>query len=161
MTIYFLEMHSPLELQPAPCPAGDLHIARMTVKQWEVNRFLYQFVGGDWKWTDRLAWTPEEWRASVDRPEVQTWLALWNGSLAGYYELRQEGRDVEILYFGLSPGFIGKGLGGYLLTCAIRSAWAWDAGRVWVHTCDQDHPAALKNYQRRGMSLYKTETETR
>jgi hypothetical protein len=31
--------------------------------------------------------------------------------------------------------------------------------RVWVHTCTLDHPSALKNYQARGFSLYKTETQ--
>jgi hypothetical protein len=30
---------------------------------------------------------------------------------------------------------------------------------VWVHTCTLDHPAALGNYQARGMVVYKTETE--
>lgn len=159
MAIYFLEMHSPAALQPASCPARDLQIAMMSVKQWEVNRFLYQFVGGDWSWSDRLVWTPAQWRACVDDPGFQTWLALSDGSLAGYYELRQQGRAVEILYFGLCPGFIGQGLGGHLLTSAIRSAWAWNAERVWVHTCDKDHPAALQNYQRRGMTLYKTQEE--
>ena len=162
MTIYFLEMKNPADLCPAPIPAGDLQIAIMTVKQWEVNRFLYEFVGKDWNWKDRLGWTPEQWLACVSAPGFQTWLALDGGSLAGYYELRQEYRDVEILYFGLCPGFIGRGIGGHLLTSAIRSAWARkNAGRVWVHTCDQDHPAALKNYQRRGMTLYKTEEEIR
>jgi GNAT superfamily N-acetyltransferase len=161
MTIYFLEMKNPAELQPALCPDGDLQITRMAVKQWEVNRFLYQFAGGDWNWTDRLVWTPEQWKNCVNDADFQTWLAIRHGSLAGYYELRKEGRDVEILYFGLCPGFIGQGLGGHLLTSAIRSAWGWDAGRVWVHTCDQDHPAALKNYQRRGMTLYKTQEENR
>jgi hypothetical protein len=31
------------------------------------------------------------------------------------------------------------GLGGFLLSEAIRSAWELDPGRVWVHTCTQDH----------------------
>ena len=31
--------------------------------------------------------------------------------------------------------------------------------RVWVHTCTLDHPAALANYQARGMKSYKTEME--
>ena len=31
--------------------------------------------------------------------------------------------------------------------------------RVWVHTCDLDHPNALVNYQARGFSVYKVETK--
>jgi hypothetical protein len=29
---------------------------------------------------------------------------------------------------------------------------------VWVHTCSLDGPAALANYQARGLTLYRTET---
>ena len=57
----------------------------------------------------------------------------------------QKDRSVEIAFFGLLPQFIGKGLGGYLLSEAIRKAWDLDASRVWVHTCTLDHPRALGN----------------
>lgn len=157
MPIFYLEMKDPSALRPAAVPALGLQVARMSVKQWEVNRFLYQWVGGAWRWTDRLIWTPEQWQACIGDPGLHTWLATSGGSLAGYYELRQEGGEVEILYFGLCPGFLGQGLGGHLLTHAIRSAWELNPTRVWVHTCDQDHPAALQNYQSRGMTLYRTD----
>ena len=41
-----------------------------------------------------------------------------------------------------------------MLTEAIRRAWALDAQRVWLHTCTEDHPAALPNYQKRGFRIY-------
>ncbi len=63
---------------------------------------------------------------------------------------------MEIVYFGLLPQFVGQGLGGHLLTEAVERAWQMDARRVWVHTCNLDHPAALKNYQARGFKLYQT-----
>ena len=67
---------------------------------------------------------------------------------------------VEIAYFGLLPEFIGRGLGGALLTSAIEEAWRTSSSvsRVWVHTCTLDHPGALGNYQARGMVIYKQET---
>ena len=67
---------------------------------------------------------------------------------------------VEIAYFGLLPEFIGRGLGGALLTSAIDEAWRTSSSvsRVWVHTCTLDHPGALGNYQARGMVIYKEET---
>jgi GNAT superfamily N-acetyltransferase len=85
--------------------------------------------------------------------------------LAGYYELRRDKHGgVEIAYFGLLPEFIGRGLGGALLTSAIEEAWSPCSGiittRVWVHTCNRDHPQALANYQARGMIVYKIEKET-
>jgi len=73
----------------------------------------------------------------------------------------QRGDDgaVEIIYFGLLPAFVGRGLGGALLSSAIEEAWRVNPLRVWVHTCSLDHPAALANYQARGMKIYKTETQ--
>lgn len=50
------------------------------------------------------------------------------------------------------------GLGGDLLTRALEEAWRLEAKRVWVHTCSLDSPAALANYQARGVRLCKTET---
>jgi GNAT superfamily N-acetyltransferase len=55
------------------------------------------------------------------------------------------------------PSFIGKGLGGPLLSTAISRAWEMGAKRVWVHTCTLDHPRALGNYQARGFAVYRTE----
>jgi GNAT superfamily N-acetyltransferase len=59
----------------------------------------------------------------------------------------------------LLPEFIGRGLGGALLTSAIEEAWRMSPSitRVWVHTCTLDHPGALANYQSRGMVIYKRE----
>ena len=48
-------------------------------------------------------------------------------------------------------------MGGHLLTAAIDRAWGMGADRVWVHTCDLDHPSALPNYQARGMRVFRVE----
>ena len=128
--------------------------------RYEVNRFLYAFVGGSWSWTDKLSWSDQQWRAWVENPGLRTWIAYGNGSPAGYFELhRQAGDCVEIAYFGLAPGFIGRGFGGDLLTRAIECAWAWGARRVWVHTCTLDHSSALANYQARGLVIYQEQTQ--
>jgi GNAT superfamily N-acetyltransferase len=83
-----------------------------------------------------------------------------SGTPAGYFELERQAKGtVEIAYFGLLPGFIGKGLGAYLLTFATRSAWDMGAARVWVHTCDLDHPRALANYQARGFRIFHVESK--
>ena len=66
---------------------------------------------------------------------------------------------MEIAYFGLLPQFVGRGLGGALLTATIERAWQLKPRRVWVHTCTLDHPSALANYQARGFRIYKHETE--
>ena len=81
-------------------------------------------------------------------------MLLYQGTPAGYFELNTEGRDVELAYLGLLPIFVGKGLGGGLLSAAIENAWGAETKRVWVHTSSLDHPYALKNYQDRGFKIY-------
>jgi GNAT superfamily N-acetyltransferase len=81
-----------------------------------------------------------------------------DGESAGYFELyRHDDRSVEIDYFGLKPTFIGRGLGGMLLTRAVQEAWALEAQGVWLHTCTLDSPNALPGYQARGFRSFKTE----
>ncbi len=96
--------------------------------------------------------------AYLNRPDIETWVAYVSGSRAGYFELeRQSEGNVELAYFGLLPGFVGQGVGGELLTTAIARAWDMGAARVWVHTCDLDHPQALPNYQARGFRVFRVE----
>jgi hypothetical protein len=66
-------------------------------------------------------------------------------------------RSVEVAYFGIVPTEFGKGFGKYLLSCAVRDAWALRPTRVWLHTCTLDHANALPNYVARGFAVYKTE----
>ena len=85
-------------------------------------------------------------------------MAYVSGTPAGYFELDgPPGGDVEIAYFGLLPSFVGRGLGGWLLTAAVERAWRRNPRRVWLHTCSLDHPAALANYRARGFRLVKEE----
>lgn len=156
----YLEMTSRDQLRPKDASDSRFRVVEASVDQWQFNRFLYSFVGKQWSWTDKEPWTDEQWSSYVEDDALRTFVAYYGGSPVGYFELQQQdGGDVEIIYFGVGPGFIGKGFGGYLLTCAIESAWDWDGTkRVWVHTCSLDHPAALENYKSRGMTVYKTET---
>lgn len=159
VTTWYLEMHSPAGLRESPA-AEHLDVVEVVLPQYRFNRFLYQLVGEDWQWRDKLSWSEAQWRAYVERENLRTWVAYAEGTPAGYYELDQAADgSTEIAYFGLAPGFIGKGYGAFLLSHAIKSAWAWPGTkRVWVHTCTLDHPGALKNYQARGMEIYREKT---
>lgn len=161
VTIWHLEQHSPDELHPPlRPPAEPVTLERVEVPLPELNRFLYATVGADWWWWTRLAWTYDEWLDWVERADVETWVAYVRGTPAGYFELqRQDGGDVEIVYFGLVGRFIGQGIGGWLLTEALRRAWSLDATtRVWLHTCSLDGPNARANYEGRGLRVFLTET---
>lgn len=159
VTTFYLEMTDPAGLRPAGARA-ELRVEEVRVPCPELNRFLYTAVGGPWYWTDRLPWTYARWMEYLARPELETWVGTVEGTPAGYHELeRQAEGAVEIAYFGLLPQFIGRGLGGDLLTRAVRRAWEMSARRVWVHTCTLDGPVALANYEARGFRRYREETE--
>jgi GNAT superfamily N-acetyltransferase len=146
------------ELRPARPGPLSFHLVRSEIPCPELNRFLYTAVGARWWWYSRLEWDYGRWWAYLDRPGLETWIAYVSGTPAGYFELeRQEGDNVELAYFGLLPSFIGRGLGGPLLTAAITRAWDMGAKRVWVHTCTLDHPQALANYHARGFRIFRTE----
>ncbi|HEY0448433.1 GNAT family N-acetyltransferase [Actinophytocola sp.] len=167
VTTWYLEQTDPSALRPATAVA--VPVTRAEVVSPALSRYLYTAVGGDWYWLDRLAWSYRQWQEWLDRPGVETWLATVRGTPAGYVELDGSGAgEVEIAYFGLLPEFVGKGLGGHLLTEGIRRAWAlaqrWPTlpptRRVWVHTCSMDGPTALANYEARGLRRYRTEHAT-
>ncbi len=115
VSVYYLEMRDRSALR-ASGPAPGLSIEECRVRQYPVNRFLYQFVGEAWQWQDKLSWNDQQWRDYAERDTLRTWLATRDGSPAGYYELEQQGDEVEIKYFGLAPAFIGRGFGGHLLS---------------------------------------------
>jgi len=158
----YLEMRSPEQLRAKRCADAGFQIREKTDRDWRFNRDLYFAVGEKWQWIDKRPWTDEQWKEYAAAPELRTFAAYYDGALAGYYELRRNTEDrVEITYFGLLPEFIGRDLGGALLTSAIEEAWFRRGGiapkRVCVHTCNRDHPQALANYQARGMVVYKVE----
>ena len=139
----------PYDLRPslAPCP--------------QLNRFLYVSIGHQWCWYERLPWSLKRWRAYLEDPAVATWVAYQNANPVGYFELqRAPAGAVEIVYFGLMPDHLGKGLGKLLLQDAIHQAAAFGDGPVWLHTCSLDHPAALPNYLSGGFKVRKTVTKT-
>ncbi|MGF1524701.1 MAG: GNAT family N-acetyltransferase [Leptolyngbyaceae cyanobacterium] len=161
LTTWYLEMLDRQQLCPKVSQHPDLAIRQAEIPCPEFSRFLYTSVGGNWYWCGRLSWTYERWAAYLNRPNVKTWVAYVSGTPAGYIELEAQPEDmVEVAYFGLLPQFIGQGLGGHLLTVGIEQAWRMEAKRVWVHTCSLDGPYALRNYQSRGFTLYKTEVSS-
>ena len=155
----YLEMRSVDQLRPKRA-GPQFQVREKTNPDWRFNRDLYFRVGEQWDWIDKRLWTEDQWKQYAMAREFRTFAAYYDDALAGFYELRQDGeRGIEIAYFGLLPEWIGRGLGGALLTSAIEQAWRVtpEPSRVWVHTCNRDHPQALANYQARGMTVYKVE----
>ena len=160
VTTYYLEITDRTQLRPKQVTGrSDLALIEAEIPLPELNRFLYTAVGGDWFWTARIGWSYAAWQQWLAQPGLRTWVLYVAGTPAGYFELLAHTvTDIEIEHFGLIPRFVGEGLGGYLLTQAIETAWAIGGQRVWLHTCTQDHPNALNNYRARGMRVFKEET---
>lgn len=150
----YLEMFHPPAEEVAP-PRADVLVQRVDSPSCEFYKHLYRSVGADLNWVDRLV-MPEGQLQSILRDErVEVSVISVAGEAAGYSELdRRTDQEVELAYFGLFPSFIGMGLGKYFLNWTLRSAWSRQPERVWVHTCDLDHPAALPNYVKSGFEIY-------
>lgn len=159
VTRTYLSMRAPSGLRARRLDDPSLGIHEVDRCHPALWRALYTGVGGPYRWTDRLGWTDDEIRAYLSDPATSLFVLTERGEVAGYYELRTSPEGpVEIAYFGLMPGRLGRGLGAHLLTHATDEAWRRGATRVWLHTCSLDHPAALTNYLRRGFSIDRVET---
>jgi GNAT superfamily N-acetyltransferase len=158
VTRTYLEMLSPGDLRPSPVPDPEPRIERIEECPVSFFRYLYQEVGREFQWTDRLVWSDETVQRYLATPGVSIWLMSWHAAPAGYFEHKRHDDDsVEIAYFGLLPDFIGRGWGKHLLTRAVTSAWESGTHRVWLHTCTLDHAAALPNYLKRGFRRVREE----
>lgn len=129
-------------------------------------RFLYTSIGKQGRWRDRLSHSDEEINALLVVPGTSVHVLYVDGAPAGYIELVQhtEGRSArfystEIVYFGLRPTYIGRGLGKHLLSHGIAYAWNKGTQRLWVHTSNLDDPHALKNYINRGFKVYRVDEQ--
>jgi GNAT superfamily N-acetyltransferase len=119
-------------------------------------RFLYDRVGRDYDWTSRKKLSNADLAALLNDPRLEVHVLMADGVAAGFAELdRRVDGEIELVYFGLMPEFIGQGLGRYFLQWTIAKAWSYAPRRFWLHTCTKDHPAALPNYLKAGFAIYK------
>ena len=160
VTRTYLQMSAPGDANTStPEPGEPVRVEHVGDCPESFFRYLYAEVGRRYHWTDRLAWTDGEIKQHLSREEISIWAMYSKGSPGGYFELEQHADgSTEIAYFGLMQHCIGRGLGKYLLSQAIKGAWDTGANRVWLHTCSLDDPAALPNYLNRGFRPYKQET---
>jgi GNAT superfamily N-acetyltransferase len=156
----FLEMTTP------PPPRADRTDTRYALERvldpdpgW--YRSLFQRVSEPYLWSSRLAIDDAELTRILHDPGVEVYVLRDEaGDDAGFLELdfRVDG-NCEIGFFGVLERMVGTGAGRFMMNRAIERAWTRDVKRVWVHTCNLDHPAALPFYMRSGFTPYKREVE--
>ncbi|WP_193370479.1 GNAT family acetyltransferase [Pelagibius marinus] len=160
-TITYLEMTERPALAPVH-PPMKTKFALMLAEQPTVGfyRYLYNSVGGDWRWWYRRQMTDEELAGILADERVEVFVLYVDGAPAGYFELdRREEPTIDLAYFGLMPHCVGRGLGRYLLYSAIEQAWSYEPQRLTVNTNTMDHPRALPLYQRMGFVPYRQEEQ--
>lgn len=161
VTTTYLELPSREAFRPAVSADPELLVLPAREPLPAFYRFLYDAVGRNYAWLDRLDWSDERLLAHLSRPSVTLLVLYVRGTPAGYIELDAAPEDAtetgtEVVYFGLLPHFHGRGLGKHLLSVGVAHAFDAGAARVWLHTCTLDGVHALANYRGRGFSPYKT-----
>src|SRR5438093_3511548 len=73
--VTFLEMTSPEQLQPASEPSSSLDLEEIDPSAAPVVRATYVRIGTPLSWSGRMAWSEEDWRGELSRPEVRAWIA--------------------------------------------------------------------------------------
>lgn len=159
VTVTFLEMHEP---KAFPAPLANTHF-ELLPKPISVNEYrkYYYGVGEKYYWLDRMVMPDEELLEKINAPNVDIFIFKVNNQIAGYIEFAREEKYVEILYFGLLPGFIGKGMGKYFLQWVIAKAWSYQPKWMQLNTCTLDHPNALSAYKKAGFTEVKKEIHQR
>ncbi|MEZ5840265.1 MAG: GNAT family N-acetyltransferase [Hyphomicrobiales bacterium] len=156
--VTFLEMTSPPGTAAPARPDLDLKACKAPDIDW--YRALYSRVGAEWLWYSRLEMPAAKLAAILADPGVDVFALTRDGADIGLLELdRRTPGEVEIAFFGLVAEEVGTGAGRWLMTEALKLAFAGNPARVWVHTCNLDHPAALGFYRRSGVRPYKYAVE--
>lgn len=148
-----------LELAPADwtrrgrAPELAVTIARVEHPTVALYRELYDRVGRPWLWYERRLLTDEALSALLSAPGHELHVARHDDDLVGYFELQ----DDEIVFFGLTLGYVGRRIGPWLLDRVIERLLENGAPRVVLNTNTIDHPGALGNYRKAGFRPVRSE----
>ena len=147
--------------RPAPLPPTHLRLERWRAPAPDRYRALFRRVGAPWLWFSRLAMGDTDLAAIVHDPAVEVYAVTERGIEVGLLELDFRAPGAAALaYVALVPELTGQGHGKWLLARALGLAWRPGVGRVTVHSCTLDHPAALPAYRRAGFVVVGRAIET-
>ncbi len=167
-TVRYTVTHLEMTARPATplphVPTGS-PLALIAASNPPVGYFLYLYgtVGADYEWTDWLERTRQQQEAFLNDPKVELFTLMVDGWPGGFFVLDTRQSDTcDLAFFGLVPQAMGRGLGAWLLGCAIHMGWD-RAGvtRMTVSTNTLDHPRALALYQKMGFVPVRRADKTR
>jgi len=149
----WMQMH----YRPAAA-APALTLRRVPALNTPEVRSVFNRIGASSLW-DRTVQLNQDTHSSPWSPGDFLYFAYDAERHVGLVELAQStdsagGTEIEISYFGLFPEFIGSGMGKRLLVAALDAAWEYAPTRLYLHTCNTDHPSAFAFYRAAGFIPY-------
>jgi GNAT superfamily N-acetyltransferase len=130
-------------------PEHKVDIAREAAPTAAMYLELYDGVGRLWLWYERRLLGEKALASLINRPGHEVHVARQDGALVGYFELYGD----EIVFFGLTPDFIGRRIGPWLLDRAIERGFVRGSSRLVLDTNTIDHPRALDTYRKAGFRV--------
>jgi GNAT superfamily N-acetyltransferase len=155
--VVYLEITNPSACNaPRPTPQG-VRLERLTGKDAARFRALFCAIGERWLWAVHLPKSAEQISALLDDAKGEVFAAVSREADVGLVQLEYDAQgNAEIVYFGLVESAVGKGIGRWLAEQVIARAFAKPVRRLWLHTCNFDHPKALRFYQAAGFRIFAT-----
>ncbi|MCP4688257.1 MAG: GNAT family N-acetyltransferase, partial [Desulfobacterales bacterium] len=77
VTTWYLEMLDESDYRPTNADAPTLEIKRVKIPSPDLNKSLYQRVGADYEWIDRLSWTERQWFDYAHSGKITTFVAYY------------------------------------------------------------------------------------
>lgn len=155
VTITYLDMSAADWTRRGKPPALDIAIVLDPAPTVAFYRELYDRVGRPWLWYERRLISDTELASILSAPGHELHVARHDGELVGYFELLKD----EILFFGLTPDYVGRRIGPWLLDKAIERSLALGNHRLRLNTNSLDHPRALDTYCKAGFHILRRETK--
>lgn len=156
--VTYLEMNQP-PARNIPVPSRPkIALLRAENIPAEFYSYLYELVGKPHHWEDRRNMAKAKLEDIINNEQVEISVLYADGCPAGFFELDTSNKphDIEIRYLGLAPNYQSSGIGKWLVSAAISSAWAHKPEKVKLETNTLDHPSALGLYQKLGFSPVAT-----
>ena len=155
VTITYLEQTERPVLTSTARPRRKVALLRAEAPPIHFYRYMYRLVGDPCNWVSRRRISDSDLQKIIQDPAVYIYVLYIDGVPGGFAEVdAREPAVHEIKFFGLSPDFLGAGLGRYFLTNIIDLAWSRTPEKLRLETCSLDHPAALPLYQQLGFRVF-------
>ena len=152
-----------LELTETPAPPPiRLGEERFSREKLAVDEYLdlYSRVGQPLRWDQRLNMPRSELATLLGSERSRIYVVRdGHGPALGLCEFERCLPEIELRNFGLVLHAQGRGLGSWLLRTALHAEWKLQPRRVWLHTDNWDHPAAMHLYAKIGFRTYMVRDE--